>query len=310
MSITCEFSETISAVNAQLSLNFLAHFTGTRLTVRDAESLEVEHVYQCLEKPDKIEFSPDGQYIACTLLTKGCVQCFSMDDKEWKCRINEGSAGLINVFWHPDSRGLITVSDFGVQMAFYSLTDASSSIITNPKQGIGYLSSSGSSTAAHQQLLSFSDCTKFLAVVHRMDLQDYIGVYSVVGPVIELAKFKCRNNANDVTSVSWTPNSTHIVAIDSPLSYRIGVYTAAGDVVGQYEAYQSALGIRTMGYFRPTGPRLTIPTAKSSAQLLALGSYDGKIRLLSIRSWQVSSHDGLSLYISPLMPLFTELVIK
>ena len=224
MSIQCEFSDAIPAVNAQLSQKYVAHCSGTRLTVRDAETLEVEHVYQCLEKPDQVQFSPDGLYIACTLLTKGCVQCFSMDDKEWKCRINEGAAGLINVYWHPDSRGLITVSDFGVQLAMYSLTDASSSIITNPKQGIGYVGG-GSTTSAHQQLLSFSDCAKFLAVVHRIDLQDYIGVYSVVGPVIELAKFKCRNNNNDVSSVSWTPNSTHIVAIDSPLSYRIGIYS-------------------------------------------------------------------------------------
>ena len=64
------------------------------------------------------------------------------------------------------------------------------------------------------------------------------------------------------------------------------MYTASGEIVGQYEAYQSALGIRSFCFFRPTGQRLTITTAKSSAQLMAIGSYDGKVRLLSIRSWQ------------------------
>lgn len=286
--IACEFSEAIPAANAQLSDKFLIHVTATRLTIRDADALEVVAVHSCLEKPDKIEFSPDGMYVACVLLNKGCIQCFSMSDKEWKCRIQEGAAGLINVTWYPDSRGLIAISDFGVQMALYSLTDGTSSIITSPKQGLGQSGfSSNSSATAQQQLLSFSDCSRFLCVVHRIELQDYIGVYSAT-PVSELAKFKCRGNNNDVTAVSWTPNGAHIVAIDSPLTYRLAVYTPSGEVVATYEAYQNALGIRSINFFRPVVGIIASPSSesRSSAQLLAVNSYDGKIRLLSTRSWQ------------------------
>ncbi len=286
--IACEFSEAIPAVNAQLSDQFLAHVSGTRLTIRDADALEVIGVHACVEKPDKILFSPDGMYVVCVLLAKGCTQCFSMSDRDWKCRIQEGAAGLIDVAWYPDSRGLIAISDFGVQMALYSLTDGTSSIITSPKQGLGQAGySSSSSATAQQQLLSFSDCSRFLCVVHRIELQDYIGVYSAT-PVSELAKFKCRGNNNDVTAVNWTPNGAHIVAIDSPLTYRLAVYTPSGEVVATYEAYQNALGIRSISFFRPAMgiTASSSSESRSSAQLLAVNSYDGKIRLLSTRSWQ------------------------
>ena len=232
------------------------------MTVRDVESLAVVTTFLCLEKPDKVEFSPDGLYLSVALLNKGCVQCFSVLDKEWKCRINEGAAGLVHVFWHPDSRSVATLSDFGVQLAVYSLTDGSTSLITHPKPGLV------------KDVLAFSECARFLAVIHRIELQDYLGVYAVAaGPVTELAKFKCRSNGNDVASVRWTPGGGHVVAVDSALSYKVAVYTAAGEPVASYEAYTGALGVRLVSFGGP---------------LLAVGSYDGKVRLLSTRSWQVA----------------------
>lgn len=60
-------------------------------------------------------------------------------------------------------------------------------------------------------------------------------------------------------------------------------------VVAQYEAYQNALGIRSMSFHRPPS---TLDGASigvvSNSPLLAVGSFDGSVRLLSTHSWQVA----------------------
>ena len=39
---------------------------------------------------------------------------FSIDNPDWKCKIDEGSAGLLHANWSPDSRHILTTSDFHV----------------------------------------------------------------------------------------------------------------------------------------------------------------------------------------------------
>lgn len=57
-----------------------------------------------------------------------------------------------------------------------------------------------------------------------------------------------------------------------------------------FEAYQHALGVRSLSFYRPpiSISQSLSSDAFSSEQLMAVGSYDGKVRLLSMRSWQVS----------------------
>ena len=234
--IACSYSEVVTASAASYSPSglLLATVSGIKVSLRDSTSLAVIQTLQCIDKPDKVEFSPDSCYVFCAFLSRGAIQCFSIAAPDWKCRINEGVSGFINVHWMPDSRGIISVSDFGIQVTVWSLLDSTSQVISGPKQGIGHIGtgvtcqqSVGSNTASQQQLLVFSDCTRFLAIVHRLDLHDFIGVYST-NPFHELSKFKSRSN--DIAAVYWTPNSTHVMTVDSPLSYKVVIYTASGEV--------------------------------------------------------------------------------
>ena len=59
---------------------------------------------------------------------------------------------------------------------------------------------------------------------------------------------------------------------DSNIQYNLCVYSPIGNRIGQYCAYTGALGIKTMSLC-PTGT------------LLALGSYDMKIRILNTITW-------------------------
>jgi WD40 repeat protein len=212
---------TITGTMSCLSPNglYVAHTSGSKLVVRKANSPgEVINVYQSLDKIEKIDFSPDSAYILCALFTRNAVQVFSVKDIEWKCRINEGVAGVISASWSPDSRSVITESDFGIYLSVWSLCDNTQSVISLPKPSIkGFRS----------QLHSFSDCKRYLAVIHRIELQDQIGVY-FVNPLLELVKFKARSN--DVVAVHWVPKDTHIITMDSPLNYKCCIYNPSGEV--------------------------------------------------------------------------------
>jgi WD40 repeat protein len=272
--MSCQFSEKLEHTGGNVcfspSSSLIASASGARLTVRDAQTLEVSNIYPCVDKIDKVEFSPDSEYISAAIYSRNAVQVFSVKDPEWTCRVNEGVAGLVSSRWTPDSRHIVTESDFAIQLTVWSLVDSSSQIIHYPKQGAG------------KDIMAFSGCGKFMTVGHRIDLQDYIGVYATK-PWAELSKFKCaKDSGNDLASLQWTPNSAHIVASDSHLMYKFAVYTPAGEVVAFYEAYQQALGLRQVVFHR--GAQGTTPICP----LVALGSYDGKVRLLSTTHWQTA----------------------
>ena len=110
-----------------------------------------------------------------------------------------------------------------------------------------------------------------------------------------------------------------IVAIDAAVHYRAIVYMPTGEVVMNYEAYSQALGIRTINMYKPPAhlnvtqsqsaqsqsnevsepTELSNPPRYSSnstellniennhGSLLAIGSYDSSVRLVSMRSWEM-----------------------
>jgi hypothetical protein len=284
---SCDFSDIISGSQSFFSPNrrYIATITGTSVKIRDSNTYRVIQIMSCNDRVDKIEISPDSCYLLAAVLSRGFVQVFSIADPDWKCRLSEGAVGLVDAFWGPDSRSILTESDFGVQMTVWSLVDGSTQIITNPKQSHF---PSLPATATKTKLSAFSQDGKFMALAHRIELHDWIGVYST-DPWGELSKFQSKTQ--DVSYLEWTPSGTHIVALDSILHYRMVVYTPAGDCVANFEAYHHALGVRTMTFPQPLTlltdePIKNVTTAGRHPALMALGSFDGKIRLLSARSFQ------------------------
>lgn len=198
---------------------YLASTMVSRLVLRDLHHVaQIMHIHQCLDKIEKLEFSADSEYILCALYARSAIQVFSVTNAEWKCRINEGVAGLVSACWAPDSRNVLAESDFGICLSVWSLPDEKHSIISMPKPyHKGFKS----------QFLAFCDVSDLLAVVHRIELQDHVGLYSL-NPVRELNRFKARSN--DVAVVQFLPNDAHVVTIDSPLSYMCCIYTPKGEV--------------------------------------------------------------------------------
>lgn len=39
-----------------------------------------------------------------------------MENPDWRCKIDEGMAGLVTVKWSPDSRHILTTAEFNVSL--------------------------------------------------------------------------------------------------------------------------------------------------------------------------------------------------
>lgn len=253
--------------------------SGLDKTGRTSEYMRVTNLFQCVDKIDSFEISSDSQFVLCCMLARSAVQVFSLVDSSWKCRINEGVAGLTAAWWAPDATRIVTESDFGVHMSVWSLRDATSSIISLPKPilslsggqhspiSITRTNSGAGGKGNACRNAAFSPCGRFLAVLHRSDLQDKIAVYAVGtsgggadgSDCGEISRFKCRpgtsSGSSDIAAICWITNpsvaadpalplpadtsdphprgvsfSAQLIAVDSPLAYRFSVYTPMGEV--------------------------------------------------------------------------------
>lgn len=61
-----------------------------------------------------IEWSLNSEFILCANIKKAIIQVYSVHNPQWKCKLTEGSAGLQNVKWSPDSKCILILADFNV----------------------------------------------------------------------------------------------------------------------------------------------------------------------------------------------------
>lgn len=112
----------------------------------------------------------------------------------------------------------------------------------------------------------------------------------------------------DCVEISWSPDNTYVICThtcqglqgsdwlafafstiavrDSHLTYRLLLYSLNGSLLGKYEAYEHALGLKSMAW-------------SSSGQFLALGSFDDHLRILSHLNWKpIAEFDHESLAVT------------
>jgi len=224
--------------------------------VYDTTSLDIIVQYSFPDYVSNLKWSKDGKYIVAVISKRGLAYVKSIEDTEWNCKIDEGIAGLMYARWVPDSRQIITVSDFQLRLTIWSLVDESVSYIKNPKH--------------HDKGISFTSNGKFMALAERNDCKDYIGIYYC-------GDWKLMNHfeigTTDLADLTWAKDDTAIIAWDNPIECRLLVYSATQGLLAQHIPYENALGFRSVN-FSPSG------------QLLAAGSYDQKVRIYNHISWK------------------------
>lgn len=225
--------------------------------LRDVETLKVLQLYTALDIVDHIAWSPDSKYVACGMYKRGLVQVFSLVDGDWKCKIDAGPEGVAHFYWSPDSCRILTCANFQIRVTVWSLVDKSSLEIPFPKW-----------TKAGTE---FSPDGQYLAMAHREDHKDLVRIYSTQSFAL-MSEFFVETV--DLVNLKWDPRSRMLAVWDTSLKYNVYVYAMDGKQLHAYSAYSDAMGIKKVSW-APCG------------QFLAVGSYDGQVRMLNHITWQI-----------------------
>lgn len=80
-----------------------------------------------------MEFSPDSHYLLVAMSKKNLVEARAVYEEEWACKIEDPVLGILHARWAPDSRHILTFSDYQMRVSVYSLIDKTIQYIKHPK---------------------------------------------------------------------------------------------------------------------------------------------------------------------------------
>ncbi|KAL8141458.1 hypothetical protein V2J09_014490 [Rumex salicifolius] len=236
---------------------FLAVAVDYRLVIRDVLSLKVVQLFSCVDKISYIEWALDSEYILCGLYKRPMIQAWSLSQPEWTCKIDEGPSGIAYARWSPDSRHILTTSDFQLRLTVRSLVNTTCVHLQWPKHA-----SKG---------VSFTQDGKFAAICTRRDCKDYVNLLSCHNWEL-MGEFAV--DTLDLADMQWSPDDSALVIWDSPLEYKVLIYSPDGRCLFKYQAYESGLGVKALSW-------------SPCHQFLAVGSYDQMVRVLNHLTWKI-----------------------
>ncbi|KAI8896244.1 hypothetical protein BC833DRAFT_541597 [Globomyces pollinis-pini] len=227
-----------------------------RLVIRDAHSLDILHLFNCADNIQAIEWSQDSELILVASFRLKCFQVWSLKDQNWTAKIDEGLVGCVNVVWAPDSRHILSFSEFQLRITVWSLVTKSAVFIQHPK-----FSDKG---------FQFRSDGAYFAVAESYESKDFISIYDCSDWTLT-KRFPIQTS--DLFDLAWSPDGRFIAVWESFLTYNIFIYHPDGRLAGTYSAYDNMLGIMSVKW-------------SPSAQFLAIGSFDQKCRLLNSYTWK------------------------
>lgn len=228
----------------------------TKVTIYNAITFQEIATISNVDVVDAIEWSPDSKLLLCVLLKPKIVQVWHPEDTTWKCRISEGSLGLISACWSPDSQHILTTADFQIRTTVWSLVEKSVLYLKQAKLPLS--------------LRSFSQSGEHLAVVERRDAKDFVSIINCKTWTLE------RNFAvasEDIADLLWAPNAdTFCIWESARTGFQLYVYNTAGVQLASFGLNEEIIGIKSLSW-------------SHCGQVVLLESFDDKLMLLETVAW-------------------------
>ncbi|ORY78250.1 hypothetical protein BCR37DRAFT_388968 [Protomyces lactucae-debilis] len=181
------------------------------------------------------------------------VHIYDVMNQERCWTIDESESGIRHVEWSADGLDVLTWSDHHLYLSIWSLS-GQGFVVPHPKAG----SHSHSSRPGQPQQV---------AVLQR-EAQDQVSLASKASDGEWTIAHTFSIDTTDACGLAWSPSGKWLAVWDHPIEYRILIYTASGLLVRKYEAYDLGLGILSVVW-------------STDGEYLAVGSYDGRVRLLN-----------------------------
>jgi hypothetical protein len=248
-----------------------------RLVLRDAETLAVIFMQDCVAKIEHIEWSNDSDHVLCAMYKKGKVQCFRASDDEWRCEVDEGPAGVAFAKWSPCGTRVLCVTEFKLRLSVWSLLDATCVYVKSPKFDDG-------------RGLDFSPDGKFLAFVRRDKRTDSVLVVDArdwtVASAFDVA-------TEDLADARWSPDSTSIAVHDAPHANKGAMlYSPDGRLLGECEPDGDSKDPSNVKTNQAARVGVTRVRWSSGGSFLAAGGRDRRCRVVNHVSWRAFADLG------------------
>lgn len=232
-----------------------------RITLWSSDKCTVLAVFPCqeLSQVDKVSLSPDNQLLLAASYKLGLVLVFSLQDADWRAKIECGAGGLVGVAWGSDSRHILTMAEWATILTVWSLSSQSVRYVRNPKMW-----TTQSNTVLHNRNKDYS------FIMERRDCRDVLNIFSSDWQLVRQVSL----DTEDCAGAVWNPSSDNVAVWDTCLYYRVQVVSLDGRIVWDYSAYEHQLGVRSC-------------TWSPDGRLLAIASYDNRIRIFCSQFWSL-----------------------
>lgn len=257
MNFTVPYKQSSNLCRFSPDLKYVATAVDNIIVIRNAETLQVSREFKHSTSIQCIEWSPNSSLILAANLIKGDIMIRGIYDPTWKKLIKEGPAGLLNVKWNLDGKSIMCFSDFELRITIWSLITNNGYYIQDPKY--------------HNKGFCFREDPPWFILAERRECKDFIGVYKC-----DTDDWKLLNvfqvDTVDLDNIALSPNGHYIVVWDNCIWYKILIYTLDGQCLGNFSIDDEGLGVKSVAW-------------SPSSKLVAVGSYDQKIRLFNNYTW-------------------------
>ncbi|KAM0786697.1 hypothetical protein ACM66B_002141 [Microbotryomycetes sp. NB124-2] len=209
---------------------------------------------------------------------------FDFRQDECIAQLDIGAEGAAHVAWSANGGAVLAWSNSHLRMSVYDLARPSPAAhIINPK-------------SAYPAGFSFNVHGSMLAVIERHNSRDHIGIYDCLQWSL-IKHFPLSSPSVDASDVHWSPCGRFLAVNEVVTDYIVHIYTPDGRHLSTFEPYaslgrplatsesvieQTRRDRSTQGW---VGLGVRVAKWQTTGEWLALGGYDGKVRILSRQGW-------------------------